>query len=58
MKYKVIIDLTSTTAAGDSVSFTFYTKAQAISCAQSFLEIVTNAVCFVWDGSSWTQYNN
>ena len=58
MKYKVIIDLSTNTAAGDSVAFTFYTKAQALACAQGFLEVVSNAVCFVWDGNSWFQYNN
>ena len=59
MRYKLIL-IQNTSGGGNPDGMTavsFYTRNQAVECAQSWVQ--ENAACFarLWDGSSWTLYN-
>jgi hypothetical protein len=53
MRYKVWMRDTTRDAGG---SFAFYTRAQAVSFCEGFVNFSPTAQCFLWDGSVWTEY--
>ena len=55
MKYKVILDNIGSSVDNNGVGFSFYTKASAINCAQTWVE-TSNNWAYLWDGVSWTKY--
>jgi hypothetical protein len=58
MKYKVAyVADTNIGGVPDSVFFfSFYTKSQAETSAQLFVEAAFGSRAYMWDGSTWTQY--
>lgn len=57
MKYKVIIDSSRSEVTGDSTSFSFYTRNQAVACCEAWIESA-NKVAWLWDGVQWTFYGS
>jgi len=57
MKYKVILYNTSSAQDVDlSANFSFYTKSQAQSCCELWVELFTDRYALMWDGSTWRYF--
>lgn len=57
MKYKVILYNSGSSSDVDvSANFSFYTKSQAESCSELWVESGTTRYAYMWDGLIWRYY--
>ena len=54
MKYKVV--LYDVNNAPEGAAFTFYTNYQAIACCEAWVQISAAYIAHLWDGTTWTRY--